>query len=90
VAAPDEQDPGSNAEMMDTGCCGMAGSFGALRDKYDLSVEVARPLIAKVNALAPGTTVVASGTSCRQQISHLSKAKPVHMAELLAQALRTE
>ena len=82
--------PGSRASMMDTGCCGMAGSFGALRDKYDLSVEVARPLIAQVEALAAGTTVVASGTSCRQQIAHLSKAKPVHMAELLAQALRPE
>ncbi len=82
--------PGSRASMMDTGCCGMAGSFGALRDKYDLSVEVARPLIAKIAALEPGTTVVASGTSCRQQIAHLSAAKPLHMAELLARALRPE
>jgi len=82
--------PGSRAVLMDTGCCGMAGSFGALREKYDLSVEVARPLIAQVEALAAGTTVVASGTSCRQQIAHLSKVKPVHMAELLARALRSD
>jgi Fe-S oxidoreductase len=82
--------PGCRAETMDTGCCGMAGSFGSLRDKYDLSVEVARPLIAKIDALEAGTTVVASGTSCRQQIAHLSKAKPVHMAEFLAQALQPD
>ncbi|HUW62446.1 MAG TPA: FAD-linked oxidase C-terminal domain-containing protein [Candidatus Bathyarchaeia archaeon] len=82
--------PGSRAFVMDTGCCGMAGSFGALREKYDLSVEVARPLIAQVEALAAGTMVVASGTSCRQQIAHLSKVTPVHMAEFLAQALQSD
>ncbi|MCX5759077.1 MAG: heterodisulfide reductase-related iron-sulfur binding cluster, partial [Candidatus Hydrogenedentes bacterium] len=79
--------PKRRAQLMDTGCCGMAGSFGALRTKYDLSLQVAQPLIQQVNALKPGTRVVASGTSCRQQITHLSDARPVHIAELLAEAL---
>lgn len=79
--------PGTAASVLDTGCCGMAGSFGALREKYELSIEVARPMIEKIEALPDGTTVVASGTSCRQQIAHLTKAKPVHMAEFLAQAI---
>jgi FAD/FMN-containing dehydrogenase/Fe-S oxidoreductase len=79
--------PNSTVEMLDTGCCGMAGSFGALREKYDLSVAVASPLVRMVNGLPPNTRMIASGTSCRQQISHLTAAKPMHMAELLADAL---
>jgi Fe-S oxidoreductase len=79
--------PNSTVEMLDTGCCGMAGSFGALSEKYDLSLAVASPMVEMINALPPQTCVVASGTSCRQQISHLTTAKPIHMAELLAVAL---
>ena len=79
--------PNSTVEMLDTGCCGMAGLFGALREKYDLSLAVATPMVEKINALPPRTRLVASGTSCRQQISHLTTAKPLHMAELLAAAL---
>jgi FAD/FMN-containing dehydrogenase/Fe-S oxidoreductase len=79
--------PNAGVTWLDTGCCGMAGSFGALRTKYELSLAVAKPLVEKINALAPGTRLVASGTSCRQQIHHLTPAKPLHMAELLAQTL---
>jgi hypothetical protein len=82
-----ERVPGTSATLLDTGCCGMAGSFGALRDKYELSLEVARDLVAKLDALEEGTRVVASGTSCRQQIRHLTDRRPLHMAELLAEAL---
>ena len=80
--------PGTQVDLLDTGCCGMAGSFGAIKNKYELSVQVAQPLVDTVNALAPGTRLVASGTSCRQQITHLTQARPMHMAELLAEALR--
>lgn len=79
--------PERHAHLLETGCCGMAGSFGALRERYDLSLQVAQPLIRQVNALKPGTRLVASGTSCRQQIAHLSAARPLHIAELLAEAL---
>ncbi|NIA15048.1 MAG: FAD-binding protein [Nitrospiraceae bacterium] len=79
--------PGAQVDLLDTGCCGMAGSFGAIKKKYELSVEVAQPLADMVDALAPGTRLVASGTSCRQQITHLTQARPMHMAELLAEAL---
>jgi Fe-S oxidoreductase len=80
--------PNSSVTLLETGCCGMAGSFGALRTQYDLSLKVAQPLVEKVNALVPGTRLVASGTSCRQQIDHLTAIRPLHMAELLAGALR--
>jgi len=80
--------PNSAVTFLDTGCCGMAGSFGAVAKKYELSLEVARPLVEKVHALEAGTRLVASGTSCRQQIDFLTDAQPLHMAELLAEALR--
>lgn len=79
--------PGSSVRELETGCCGMAGAFGMLSSKYDLSVAVAQPLVEQIEALPHGSRVVACGTSCRQQISHLTKAKPLHIAELLAECL---
>ncbi|MGZ5002126.1 MAG: (Fe-S)-binding protein, partial [Chthoniobacterales bacterium] len=82
-----ERLPGRNVELLDTGCCGMAGAFGALDSKYDLSLRVAEPLVRQIAAQPNETTIVASGTSCRHQIEHLTSAKPKHMAKLLAEAL---
>jgi Fe-S oxidoreductase len=52
-----------------------------------LSLEVARPLIEKIRGLPFGALVVASGASCRHQISHLTLVRARHMAEVLAEAL---
>jgi Fe-S oxidoreductase len=82
-----ERLPGRKATVLDTGCCGMAGAFGALSEKYDLSVQVAAHLIDKIDNQPPGTEIIASGTSCRHQISDLTNARPKHMAELLAEAI---
>jgi FAD/FMN-containing dehydrogenase/Fe-S oxidoreductase len=79
--------PQRQVALLDTGCCGMAGAFGALKSKYDLSLQVAQPLVEKIQAQPAGAIVVASGTSCRHQIEHLTPAHPRHMAELLADAL---
>jgi len=79
--------PGRKAILLDTGCCGMAGAFGALDSKYELSLEVAAPLVHKIEAQPNDTVVVASGTSCRHQIEHLTPVRPKHIAELLADAL---
>ncbi len=79
--------PNSTVQTMSTGCCGMAGAFGQLSAKYELSKKIAEPLVTQINALQAGTEVVASGTSCRHQIDHLTPVKPLHMAELLANAL---
>jgi Fe-S oxidoreductase len=73
--------------LLDTGCCGMAGAFGALAEKYELSVQVAKDLLEKIDKEHPNV-VVASGTSCRHQISDLTNVRPKHMAELLAGAIR--
>jgi Fe-S oxidoreductase/FAD/FMN-containing dehydrogenase len=79
--------PGRKANLLDTGCCGMAGAFGALSSKYELSLKVAEPLAQQVRAQPYGTVVVASGTSCRHQIEHLAPVRARHMAEVLADAL---
>ena len=82
-----ERLPGKTATLLETGCCGMAGAFGALEEKYDLSVQVGADLVAKIRQQPPGTDIVASGTSCRHQISDLTDIHPKHMAEVLADAL---
>ncbi len=80
--------PGRSVTLLETGCCGMAGAFGALETKYALSVKVAEPLVQQIQQQPPGTVIVASGTSCRHQIEHLTDARPRHMAEVLAEALQ--
>lgn len=65
----------------------MAGAFGALAKKYDLSVQVALRLLDVIDDQPPGTEIVASDTSCRHQIVDLTDKRPKYMAELLAEAL---
>ena len=79
--------PGRSVTLLDTGCCGMAGAFGALEAKYKLSLQVGDDMVRKIAAQPSNTTIVASGTSCRHQIEHLTPVRPKHMAELLAEAL---
>jgi len=82
-----ERLPEKIVTLLDSGCCGMAGGFGMLESKYDLSVKVAEPLIQRIRNQPFGTTVVASGASCRQQIQHLAPVRLRHMAEVLAESL---
>jgi len=82
-----ERLPGRKATVLDTACCGMAGAFGAFAEKYDLSVQVAQDLIDKLENQGRETQIIASGTSCRHQISDLTNIRPKHMAEVLADAL---
>ena len=82
-----ERLPGRKATVLDTGCCGMAGAFGMLHEKYDLSLQVGADLINKIRQQPANTEIVASGTSCRHQITDLTEVHPKHMAEILADAL---
>ena len=79
--------PGRQVTLLDTGCCGMAGAFGAMESNYDLSVRIGQSLAEAVTGMADGATLVSSGTSCRHQVEHLTSARPLHMAELLARSL---
>ncbi|HKI68284.1 MAG TPA: FAD-binding oxidoreductase, partial [Verrucomicrobiae bacterium] len=82
-----ERLPERNVTLLDTGCCGMAGAFGALESKYDLSVKIAEPLIRAVRDQPFGTIFITSGTSCRHQVLHLAPIRSRHMAEVMAEAL---
>ena len=62
-------------------------AFGALAEKYDLSVQVGQRLLDAIDRQPSGTEIIASGTSCRHQITDLGNTRPKHMAELLAEAL---
>ncbi|MCS7090861.1 MAG: FAD-linked oxidase C-terminal domain-containing protein [Verrucomicrobiota bacterium] len=79
--------PGRTVRLLDSGCCGMAGAFGAMAATYELSLRVAEPLVEQIEHTPFGTVLVASGTSCRQQVAHLSAVPVLHMAQLLARAL---
>jgi Fe-S oxidoreductase len=82
-----ERLPGRKATVLDSACCGMAGAFGALAEKYELSVQVGELLMRKIDNQPSGSEIVASGTSCRHQIVDLSSRRPKHMAELIAEAI---
>jgi Fe-S oxidoreductase len=72
----------------DTGCCGMAGSFGFEADKLEVSLACAeRVLLPAVRAAAADTLVVADGFSCREQIVQCTGHEVLHLAEVLARAL---
>ena len=79
--------PGRTATLLDTGCCGMAGAFGMMESKYELSLKIAGPLLEQLKHQPYGTTTVVSGTSCRHQVQHLATVRTKHMAEVIAAAL---
>ena len=75
---------GYEVSEVDSGCCGMAGSFGFEKEHYDLSTKIGnRRLMPAVKAAAPEVEIVAAGISCRQQIGHLAGRNAKHPAELL-------
>jgi FAD/FMN-containing dehydrogenase/Fe-S oxidoreductase len=79
---------GYEVSEVDSGCCGMAGSFGFEREHYEVSIALGnRRLAPAVKAAAADTEVVAPGISCRQQIAHLAGRRAAHPAEALRRAL---
>jgi len=79
---------GLEYEVLDSGCCGMAGSYGFEREKYDVSVKCAeRVLLPAVRRASPDTLIITNGFSCRAQIEELAERTPVHLAEVLKWAL---
>jgi Fe-S oxidoreductase len=75
---------GFDVSEVDSGCCGMAGSFGFEKEHYDLSLTIGnRRLAPAVKAASGDVEIVAPGISCRQQIEHLTARKAKHPAEVL-------
>jgi Fe-S oxidoreductase len=79
---------GLDFQILDSGCCGMAGSFGFEEGKYDVSVKCAeRVLLPSIARTDPQTLIVTNGFSCRAQIEELAGRRPLHLAELLQMSL---
>jgi hypothetical protein len=73
------------------GCCGMAGSFGFERDKYDISIAIGElELLPAVRQAPPDWLIIADGFSCREQIAQCSPRHALHLAEVLQIALNGE
>jgi Fe-S oxidoreductase len=79
---------GLDWQLLDAGCCGLAGSFGFERDKYAVSMAIGeRVLLPAVRAAAADTLIVGDGFSCREQIAHATGRRALHLAEVLELAL---
>ena len=80
--------PDLQVELIDSGCCGMAGAFGYEASHYDLSMKMAElDLLPAIRAASDDTLLVANGTSCRHQIEDVAARNARHIACVLRDAL---
>lgn len=80
--------PGLQVELVNSGCCGMAGTFGYARETAEVSLQMAElDLLPAVRAAGSDTLIVADGTSCRHQIADGAKREALHVVQVLAMAL---
>ncbi|HWG73222.1 MAG TPA: FAD-linked oxidase C-terminal domain-containing protein [Acidimicrobiales bacterium] len=76
---------GVDLEVLDAGCCGLAGNFGFEKGHYAVSMACAeRGLLPAVRTAGQDVDVLADGFSCRTQVRQATTRRPVHLAELLA------
>ena len=80
---------GYAVELIDSGCCGMAGSFGFETEHYEISRSMAELRLLPALRAHPDAPVAITGVSCRQQIGHFAAREPRHAVEYLADALRS-
>ena len=79
--------PGAKPELIESSCCGMAGSFGYEAKHYEVSMQMAELSLLPAVRKQPDAIVVADGTSCRHQIHDGAQREAVHVAKLLADRL---
>jgi glycerol-3-phosphate dehydrogenase subunit C len=77
--------PELNTIEMDATCCGVAGTYGLKREKYDIAMKVGAGLFAQIAAAAPDRAVCDSET-CRWQIEHATQVRTAHPVEMLHRA----
>ncbi len=80
---------GVDFEVLDSGCCGMAGSFGFKQRHYDVSIKAGESggLLPAVRAAAADTLIVSNGYSCREQIAQCTDRRALHIAEVARMAI---
>ncbi|HSD24577.1 MAG TPA: hypothetical protein VLB79_09650 [Solirubrobacterales bacterium] len=80
---------GLDFEVLDSGCCGLAGSFGFEASKYDISVAIGeRRLLPAVREAPADSLILADGFSCRTQIEQLTDRRAMHVAEAIELAIK--
>ena len=79
---------GAEVELLDSGCCGMAGPFGFEKDKFALSQKLGERVLLPAVRANVKSIIVSDGFSCAEQITQNTNASPMHLAEVLAQSPR--
>lgn len=83
--------PQLEVEVIDSGCCGMAGAFGYEADHYQVSMKMAElDLLPRLRAASNDSLIIANGTSCRHQIRDGVQRESLHIARVLQAALDSE
>ena len=81
--------PELKVDTIQSGCCGMAGSFGYEQEHYEVSMKMAEAsLLPAVRNARDNDMLIADGTSCRQQIKHGSGRDAIHVARVLRRAMK--
>jgi Fe-S oxidoreductase len=80
--------PGAQPQLIESSCCGMAGSFGYEAGHHEVSMQMAELSLLPAVRAAPDAIVVADGTSCRHQIHDGAQREAIHAAVLLRRSLR--
>ncbi|HEX7003084.1 MAG TPA: FAD-binding and (Fe-S)-binding domain-containing protein [Trueperaceae bacterium] len=82
---------GLDYDVLESGCCGMAGSFGFESEKYEVSMRAGeRVLLPAVRSAGPETLIIANGFSCKQQIAQGTDRRALHLAQVVSLAMRSE
>jgi Fe-S oxidoreductase len=81
------QKMGLDYQILDSGCCGMAGSFGFEKDHYKISVDIGELVLLPAVRNAGAALIIADGFSCREQILQLTGRRALHISEVLAPLL---
>jgi FAD/FMN-containing dehydrogenase/Fe-S oxidoreductase len=76
---------GADVQLLDSGCCGMAGPFGFEKEKFALSQKLGERVLLPTIRNNSKAIIVSDGFSCCEQITQNTNARPKHLAELLAQ-----
>lgn len=80
---------GLDFEILDSGCCGMAGAFGFEKEHYDVSIKAGeRVLLPAVRQAPKDALIIADGFSCREQIAQTTDRRALHLAQVIQMALR--
>jgi glycerol-3-phosphate dehydrogenase subunit C len=73
-------------DNVDADCCGLGGTFGFKKEKYDISQEIGKDLAGAISRLNP-EIVLSDCEGCRMQIRHLTGLKVLHPVQVLRDAL---